>query len=343
MENYKQTYEKNLVDPTIQKSNWVFENYEHVREWTLKKPAGEMIYLINVQQSIKKHKKVQHWTNIYNAFEILWKQLQAHGCKKKFEDLWDGILDKHRQSVLSVYLIQQLGKELPETLFKKLEESSTRHLQSEGVDHSEFEEYYDLLLQNTERHPWEQVIFMPAASAGPALETAVYFEHDQNPYDPPPEFLQDDESAGGLPLFVEHNEIQSEVPGASDRPPAFRAGVHAASARPPSVRAGGGGEGAAGGQRACYLVREPLLLRYDELGNEIPNYVRRDDDFESMLRLLSGPTREHVHHLPAASARPAQSSAGGPAASARPPPVAAGGHFVRAPSPVQEDYYDEGW
>ncbi len=102
----------------------------------------------------------------------------------------------------------------------------------------------------------------PAASARSVRQKyKVIFVYDrvhQNDYHPPPEFMHDDnnlidsiddfdQSAGGLPLFGGHDEIESEVPGASAWPPAFRAGVPAASARPPSVRACGGGEGAAGG------------------------------------------------------------------------------------------------
>ncbi len=247
MGNSTENYKQNLVHPTIQKLNWEYENYNRVREWTLQKTALDMIYLIDVQQSIQKHICVQDWYDIYNAFIILWKQLQKLGHEKRFEDLWDGILDKHRQGVLSVYLISQLEQELPETLLKKLKKSGTQHLQSEKVEDDHFEKIYALLLENPQQHAWEQLLFMPAASArsapfsaaGPAASARPaperaggYFVPEQDD-DDPPEFQNADEyfgnsintihnSAGGLPLFQED-----------------------------------------------YFVLEPLRIEYDELGNEV--------------------------------------------------------------------------
>jgi hypothetical protein len=229
---------QNLIDPIIQGYLYKAENYARVLKWTLQKPAPELISL----QDIQNGNETEY--TIYEAFIILWSEELG---KERFEQLWDGILDKYIQGLLSVYLMVHLKEELPKTLLEKLEKSSAEHLLEHDDD------------QDPEPFPY----YVRPESPPIVRPESPPIEHEDASYD---DYLMREidaigNSAGGLPLFPE------------------------------------------------------------------------DRDFEKLFPEI---TREHVLGLPAASAMPTPSSAGGPAASAMSAPVGAGGYFVRAPPPVQD-------
>lgn len=212
------------VDPTIQGFLYKAENYARVLKWTLQKPAPELISLQNIQNGNETE------YTIYDAFIILWSEELG---EERFEQLWDGILDKYIQGLLSAYLMLYLHKELPKTLLEKLEKSRAEHLLKYDDVHDPVPLPYDVRSESPEDPYDDDYLGGQIDAIGP--------------------------SAGGLPLF-------------------------------------------------------------------------QDRDFNT---LFPSPM-QHVLGLPAASAMPTPSSAGGPAASAMSAPVGAGGYFVRAPLPVQD-------